>query len=112
VNLAVNNAGIDVRGGSLKLPRDRRMEMALLNTPAVVELRCSLLPSTRKHSQARINNASSRGSFKSIPYATRYAATESFVMSFSLEPEEELRSHGVSVVTHFARPDSSQSLAR
>ncbi len=99
VNLLVNNAGFGVRGEFLNLPLERQMEMLQLNNAAVVELTYSLLPSLMEHPQAGIINVSSTAGFQPIPYASLYAATKSFLMSFSLGLEEELRAHGVSVVT-------------
>jgi uncharacterized protein len=99
VNLLVNNAGFGVRGEFLKLPLGRQMEMLQLNNAAIVELTYSLLPSLMEHPQAGIINVSSTAGFQPIPYASLYAATKSFLMSFSLGLQEELRSRGVSVVT-------------
>ncbi len=42
---------------------------------------------------------SSAAGFQPIPYATVYAATKSFLASFSLGLEQELRPHGLRVVT-------------
>jgi short-subunit dehydrogenase len=75
------------------------MEMLQLNNAAVVELTYSLLPSLIEHPQAGIINVSSTAGFQPIPYASLYAATKSFLMSFSLGLQEELRAQGVSVVT-------------
>jgi short-subunit dehydrogenase len=99
VNLLVNNAGFGIRGEFLKLPLERQMEMLQLNNAAVVELTYSLLPSLMERPQAGIINVSSTAGFQAIPYASLYAATKSFLMSFSLGLEEELRSRGVGVVT-------------
>jgi len=99
VNLLVNNAGFGVRGEFLKLPIARRMEMLQLNNATVVELTYSLLPSLMEHPQAGIINVSSTAGIQPIPYASLYAATKSFLLSFSLGLAEELRSHRVSVVT-------------
>src|SRR5260370_31661074 len=99
VNLLVNNAGFGVRGEFLNLPLERQMEMLQLNNAAVVELTYSLLPSLMEHPQAGIINVSSTAGFQPIPYASLYAATKSFLMSFSLGLQEELRSSRVSVVT-------------
>ena len=99
VNLLVNNAGFGVRGEFLKLPIARQMEMLQLNNATVVELTYSLLPSLMEHRSAGIINASSTAGFLPIPYASLYAATKSFLLSFSLGLAEELRSHRVSVVT-------------
>jgi short-subunit dehydrogenase len=99
VNLLVNNAGFGVRGEFLKLPIARQMEMLQLNNATVVELTYSLLPSLMEHPQAGIINVSSTAGIQPIPYASLYAATKSFLMSFSLGLAEELRPHRVSVVT-------------
>jgi short-subunit dehydrogenase len=99
VNLLVNNAGFGVRGEFLKLPLERQMEMLQLNNAAVVELSYSLLPSLMEHPQAGIINVSSTAGFQPVPYASLYAATKSFLTSFSLGLQEELRSSRISVVT-------------
>jgi short-subunit dehydrogenase len=99
VNLLVNNAGFGVRGEFRSLPLQRQIEMLQLNNAAVVELSYSLLPLLTEHGQAGIINVSSTAGFQPIPYASLYAATKSFLTSFSLGLQEELRAHGVSVVT-------------
>jgi short-subunit dehydrogenase len=99
LNLLVNNAGVGVRGEFLNLTLRRQMEMLSLNNAAVVELTYSLLPSLMEHPQAGIINVSSTAGFQPIPYASLYAATKSFLTSFSLGLQEELRSSRVSVVT-------------
>lgn len=98
-NLLVNNAGFGVRGEFQNLTLERQMEMLSLNNAAVVELTYSLLPSLIKHAPAGIINVSSTAGFQPVPYASLYAATKSFLTSFSLGLQEELRSSGVSVVT-------------
>jgi short-subunit dehydrogenase len=99
VNLLINNAGFGVRGAFRNLTLQRQMEMLRLNNAAVVELTYSLLPSLLGHPQAGIINVSSAAGFQPIPYASLYAATKSFLTSFSLGLQEELRSSKVSVVT-------------
>jgi short-subunit dehydrogenase len=99
VNLLVNNAGFGVRGEFWTLTLQRQMEMLNLNNAAVVELTYSLLPSLMEIPQAGIINVSSTAGFQPVPYASLYAATKSFLTSFSLGLQEELRSSRVSVVT-------------
>ena len=99
VNLLVNNAGFGVRGEFLNLPIARQMEMLSLNNAAIVELTYSLLPSLMELAPAGIINVSSTAGFQPVPYASLYAATKSFLTSFSLGLQEELRSTRVSVVT-------------
>jgi uncharacterized protein len=99
LSLLVNNAGFGVRGEFRRLTLQRQLEMLQLNNAAVVELTHSLLPLLMEHAHAGIINVSSTAAFQPIPYASLYAATKSFVMSFSLGLQEELRASGVSVVT-------------
>ena len=44
-------------------------------------------------------NVSSITGFQPIPYAALYAASKAFVTSFSMALAEELRPHGIAVVT-------------
>ena len=99
VNLLVNNAGFGVRGEFRNLALQRQMEMLSLNNAAVVELTYSLLPSLMEHAPAGVINVSSTAGFQPIPYASLYAATKSFLTSFSLGLQEELRTSRVSIVT-------------
>ncbi len=99
VNLLVNNAGFGVRGEFRNIALQRQMEMLSLNNAAIVELTYSLLPSLTEHAPAGIINVSSTAGFQPVPYASLYAATKSFLTSFSLGLQEELRSGSVSVVT-------------
>jgi uncharacterized protein len=99
VNLLINNAGFGVRGEFRNLTLQRQMEMLCLNNDAVVQLTYSLLPSLMEHRSAGIINVSSAAGFQPVPYASLYAATKSFLTSFSLGIQQELRSSGVSVVT-------------
>src|SRR5262249_316846 len=70
-----------------------------LNNTSVVELTYSFLPLLMENPQSGIINVSSAAGFQPIPYANLYAATKSFLTSFSLSLQEELRPHRVSVVT-------------
>lgn len=98
INLLVNNAGFGARGEFRKLSIERQLEMVRLNNQAVVELTFHLLPSLIEERGGIINVASTAG-FQPIPYAAVYAATKSFLISFSLGLEQEVRPHGVTVVT-------------
>jgi len=99
VDLLINNAGFGVRGEFRNLTLQRQMEMLCLNNDAVVQLTYSLLPSLMKYRSAGIINVSSTAGFQPLPYASLYAATKSFLTSFSLGLQQELRSSGVRVVT-------------
>jgi short-subunit dehydrogenase len=99
IHLLVNNAGFGARGRFWELPLDRQLEMIRLNNEAIVQLTFHLLPSMMERAQVGIINVSSTAGFQPIPYAALYAATKSFLTSFSLGLEQELRPYGLRVVT-------------
>jgi uncharacterized protein len=99
IHLLVNNAGFGARGRFWELPLDRQLEMIRVNDEVIVELTFHLLPAMIERGQGGIINVSSAAGFQPIPYAALYAATKSFLTSFSLGLEQELRPHGLRVVT-------------
>jgi short-subunit dehydrogenase len=99
ISLLVNNAGFGTRGEFWKRSADECSEMMRLNVEAQVELTHELLPYMIQERRGGVINVASTAGFQPIPYAALYAATKSFVIAFSLGLAEELRPHGVSVVT-------------
>jgi short-subunit dehydrogenase len=68
-----------------------------VNVRALVELTHAFLPGMRDRRRGRIVNVASNAAFQPVPYLTVYAATKSFVLSFSEGLAEELRGTGVQV---------------
>ena len=68
-----------------------------VNVRALVELTHAFLPGMRERGRGRIVNVASNAAFQPVPYLTVYAATKSFVLSFSEGLAEELRGTGVRV---------------
>lgn len=99
INLLVNNAGFGLQGEFWNLTLERQREMIYLHNAAVVELTYHLLPAMIEERRGGIINVSSTAGFQPIPYATLYAATKSFLTTFSVGLEHEVRRHGISVVT-------------
>lgn len=99
IDLLVNNAAFGGRGEFWKLPLDRQMAMVRLNINALVELTHLLAPAMVERGHGAIINVSSTASFQPMAYTATYAATKAFVTSFSMGLAEELRPHGISVVT-------------
>lgn len=99
VDLLINNAGFGGRGEFAHLPLDRQAEMIQLNARAVVELTHLLVPPMVSRRHGGIINVSSLTSFQPVPYAAIYSASKAFVTSFSMALAEELRPHGIRVVT-------------
>jgi short-subunit dehydrogenase len=99
VDLLINNAGFGLQGQLWKLDLDRQIEMINLHTAAVVELTHLLLPPMIEEQRGAIVNISSMAGFQSLPYATLYSATKSFLTTFSLALECEVRRYKLPVVT-------------
>jgi uncharacterized protein len=99
ISLLVNNAAFGGRGEFWKLPIERQMAMVRLNINALAELTYLLLPAMVEHGAGAIINVSSTASFQPLAYTAIYAATKAFVTSFSMGLAEEVRPHGIRVVT-------------
>jgi len=99
ISVLVNNAAFGARGEFWKLPIDRQMAMVRLNINALAELTHLLLPAMVERGEGSIINVSSTASFQPLAYTATYAATKAFVTSFSMGLAEEVRPHGIRVVT-------------
>lgn len=99
VSLLINNAGFGLRGEFFSLPLERQIEMIHLNVAAVSQLTYSLAREMVVARRGGIINVASAAGFQPIPFAAVYAATKAFVTSFSMALEQELRPHGVRIVT-------------
>ena len=99
IDLLVNNAGFGEQGEFLKLPLARQLEMISLQNATVVELTYNLLPALIEQRRGGIINVSSMAGFQPVPYATIYSSTKSFLTTFSLALEAEMRRYKVAVVT-------------
>jgi short-subunit dehydrogenase len=99
IDLLVNNAGFGDSGEFLRLSLARQLEMISLQNATVVELTYQLLPAMIEQRRGGIINVSSMAGFQPVPYATIYSATKSFLTTFSLALEAEMRRYKVAVVT-------------
>jgi short-subunit dehydrogenase len=99
IDLLINNAGFGDQGEFHRLPLARQLEMINLQNATVVELTYNLLPEMIERRRGGILNVSSMAGFQPIPYATIYSATKSFLTTFSLALEAEVRRYHVAVVT-------------
>jgi uncharacterized protein len=95
--MLVNNAGIGYEGEFEKLNPGFCEKLMQLNTQTIVMLTRLFVPELRKVEQAYILNVSSMAGFSPMPYKSLYAASKSFVYSFTRALREELRNTSVSV---------------
>jgi short-subunit dehydrogenase len=93
----INNAGLGVNKSFLKLTEAQVYSMLQVNLVSLVELTRLFLPLTMKSKKGFVLNIASTSGFQPVPYFSVYAATKSFVLSFSEGLHEELKPHGVLV---------------
>lgn len=97
IGLLVNNAGSGDTGAFGEQPIERLSAMIDLNCRAVVELTRLLLPDMLARRAGAIVNVVSTGAFQPVPYLAVYAASKSFVLSFTEALATELKGSGVQV---------------
>ncbi len=97
VNMLLNNAGFGNFSSLENSDPDELTGMMILNNQALVVLTHNFLGELRKNAPAHILNVGSLASFMPIPNKSVYAATKSFVYSFSSALRHELLPHGIFV---------------
>ena len=95
IRMLVNCAGYGVMGGFTKLNRKEELGMIDVNCKALTDMTYLCIPYMRKNS--RIIQLASSAAFMPQPYFAVYAASKSYVYSFSRALSEELRSRRIYV---------------
>lgn len=98
IDLLINNAGFGSMGDFAELDLERELEMISLNVMSLVALTHRYLKKMRERNEGAIVNVSSAAGFQPIPFMATYAATKSFVTSFSEAIAEENRPFGIQVL--------------
>lgn len=93
----INNAGIGYASPFQKVDFSLVSTLIKLNVHAVVELTHKLLPELKKSAGAGILNVCSMASWFPVPNKSIYAASKSFLMSFSKSLHHELKSDKIYV---------------
>lgn len=97
VNILVNNAGYGLSGGWENYNLQEHTAMMQVNMNVVIE-NCYLFSEMlKKQTQSYIVNIASAAAYQSVPGLNVYAATKSFVLSFSRGLNYELRNTSVFV---------------
>jgi short-subunit dehydrogenase len=97
IEILVNNAGYGLWGDFDMLDLEAQLNMINLNITAQVALTSLLLPVLKQARQAYILNVASTAAYQAIPTLAVYAATKSFVLSFSRALRYELKDSPISV---------------
>ncbi len=96
IETLVNNAGFP-RAGDVHEHPDEQLGMVRVNVEALVALTAAYLPAMVERRRGAIVNVASLAAFMPLPALATYAATKSFVLSFSEALWAETRRSGVSV---------------
>jgi short-subunit dehydrogenase len=97
VGILVNNAGYGLSGPFTKYSAEAHIEMMRVNMEVPVALTSAILPMLTKNAPAYILNVASSAAYQAVPGLSVYAASKSFVLSFSRGLRHELINTGVSV---------------
>lgn len=97
ISLLINNAGFGTYGEFIETPLDKELEMINTNCIALTGL-CGLSIPFMKQGSTIINVAS-LAAFLPLGNFAVYAATKSYVLSFSVALAAELENKGISVTT-------------
>jgi len=97
VSALVNNAGFGVWGKFDSLSIDEQLNMLQLNVTALTELTYHMLPILRQNQQGYVLNVSSTAAYQAVPTLAMYAASKSYVLSFSRAIRYELKDSSISV---------------
>lgn len=97
LGMLVNNAGFGSFGAFVDGDIDSDLAMLRLHQDAVLLLTRAALPGMRDAGSGYIINVASVGGFLPMPGSAVYAATKSFLNSFSVSLQREVECHGIRV---------------
>ena len=98
IDIVINNAGFGFSGLFLNSTIENYREMMNVNIYSLVTLTHLFLKDMEKDNSGGIINISSLASFQPMPYFSIYAATKSFVTSFTLGIYEEYRDSDIKIM--------------
>ncbi|MBO9700645.1 MAG: SDR family oxidoreductase [Sporocytophaga sp.] len=97
VNMLINNAGAGLYGKFSSLSLEDQLNLIRLNQCASVSLIYNFIPMLKKAEGGYIMNVASTACYQPIPFMSVYAATQSFLHSYTLALREELKPFNISV---------------
>ncbi|MFV2067223.1 MAG: SDR family NAD(P)-dependent oxidoreductase [Pirellulales bacterium] len=97
LSMLVNNAGFGTLGNFVDVRLERHRAMLQVHVMAIAELTYAALPVMLANRRGHIINVSSMSAYLVGPGQVTYAASKSFVKSFSESLQAELRGTGVDV---------------
>jgi uncharacterized protein len=108
LTLLVNNAGFGAVGPAVFIPAEKTLAMLELNITALTELSCLTAAIMARRRSGAIINVASTAAFQPVPYMNVYAATKSYVLSFTESLSQELSEYGVRVMALCPGPTQTE----
>lgn len=108
IDLLINNAGFGSIGDFSNSELSWELDMISLNCQAALHLCHYYAKKMKEKEQGTIINVCSTAAFQAMPYMATYAATKSFLLSFSLALSQELKDSGVLVCAQCPGPTESE----
>ncbi len=97
VRILINNAGVAQWGHFAQLSLEHMQEVIQLNQQTLIGLCHYFIPMLKEVPYSHILNVASTAAFQPVPYFSVYAASKSFVLSFSRSLRYELREQQINV---------------
>jgi len=97
IDLLINNAGVGWTGRFVEQPPETIQGIIDLNVRALTGLTRALVPAMIERGRGGIVNVVSTSAFQPVPFLNVYAASKSFVLSFTEGLATELKGTGVRV---------------
>ncbi len=107
IDILINNAGFGNHGNFVGNEMRRTIDMINLNITTLTELSLLFVKEMKARNHGKILNVSSTASFQPIPRFAVYAATKSYVLSFTEALHYELKGTNVSVSALCPGPTST-----
>lgn len=111
VDVLVNNAGFGTMGEFSQLDPDRVHSEITLNCVTLTDLCSAFVPAMVRRGEGTVINVASTAAFQPIPTMAVYAATKSYVLSFSQALWAEVKAQGVKVVAICPGPTETSFFA-
>ncbi|GAB3028305.1 SDR family oxidoreductase [Niabella terrae] len=97
IDTVINNAGYGLNCSFDDLDIDRQLQIIDVNIKAQVEIAHAFIPVLERSSRSFLLNVAGLTSFFPVPYLAVYAASNSFIHSFSRSLQYELRDRSIHV---------------
>jgi short-subunit dehydrogenase len=112
IDKLINNAGAGLYGRFVEIDLQKQLELMALNQSALVKMTYNFIPLLKNNSKAFLLNVSSTACYQPIPYMSIYAATQSFIQSFTLGLREELKNSHIQVSVLCPGPTATEFFER